>query len=89
VVDTPAEAVRRQDIVVETEEDTYEVPDHGFTVNVVEREDGWWATWLQAGIGGRGETRTAALRALADQLDRADEWAAGLTAARGARVDGD
>lgn len=48
----------------------------GFVVEVEQSEDGkWWATWLQAGVGAAADTRTDALRALADLLDEAGTWA--------------
>lgn len=66
-------------ISIETADEEFEVEDHGFTVNVAEKDGKWWATWLQCGVGAAGGDRAAALRALADlladHLPAADAWA--------------
>jgi hypothetical protein len=61
-------------VFIETDDDEWEEPDHGFTINVTQDDDDWWATWLQPGVGAKGDSRTGALRALADLLDEIDTW---------------
>lgn len=63
-------------VYVETDDDDYDEVDDGLLVNVIEGDDGFWAEWLQAGVGARADSRTGALRALADTLDTAAAWSA-------------